>query len=107
MVEDFSIERLASPRRGLRLVGELDLAAVPELADALALLDGAGDVTLDLSGLTFIDGTGLGAIVDHAGSLAGAKLVLVGPTAMSRRIFEIVGLEALPPIVVEAGGDGR
>jgi catechol 2,3-dioxygenase-like lactoylglutathione lyase family enzyme len=53
-------------------------------------------VTLDLSELTFIDSTGVGAILEHAGSLDGAKLVLSDPSAMSRRICEIVGMQEHP-----------
>ena len=47
----------ASPAGRLRLLGELDLAGVPEVWAELAGVD--GDVELDCSGLTFIDAAGL------------------------------------------------
>jgi anti-anti-sigma factor len=54
----------------LMLTGELDLASTPILQRAIASLsrtmNGAGAITLDLSGLQFIDSTGLHAILATA-----------------------------------------
>ena len=49
----------------LRLDGELDLAGVPLLEEAVAnaLLDGVAAIVLDLRGLEFVDSTGLRAIL--------------------------------------------
>ncbi len=48
----------------LRLVGELDLAVVPNLTSRLAQLKGEQrSVQLDLSNLRFMDSTGLGTVI--------------------------------------------
>ena len=52
----------------LRLAGEVDAATAPRLVDALSTLNGASETTLDLTALTFIDSSGLHAIVAHARS---------------------------------------
>jgi ABC-type transporter Mla MlaB component len=62
-MDAFSMEALGPPRRRLRLIGELDLASAPALTEALTSIDGDGQLTLDLSELTFIDSTGLHAIL--------------------------------------------
>ncbi len=55
----------AGPSRTLALTGEVDLASSHLLIDALdaAIADGAGRVVLDFAGVTFINSTGLGAMV--------------------------------------------
>jgi anti-sigma B factor antagonist len=49
----------------LRLAGEVDVATAPRLRDRLVQLitEGPPQVVVDLSGLTFIDSMGLGALV--------------------------------------------
>jgi anti-sigma B factor antagonist len=76
------------------LSGELDLAAAPQLADALAEVpDRTAVVILDLSELTFMDSTGLHLIVSARARLAdaGCRLVLVPGSHQVQRIFEITG----------------
>lgn len=83
-------------RQGLRLVGELDMASVTDLRAALAKLAG-GPVTLDLGELTFIDSTGLHALVVYAKSLDGdTPLVLENVPQGVRQVFEITGLDRHP-----------
>lgn len=82
------------------LVGELDLPAADSAFDAIdrAARD-AGELILDLSGLTFIDSSGLRLVVRLA---AGAReeafrLSIVRGSDQVQRVFQIVGLlEALP-----------
>ena len=78
------------------LCGELDLATAPQLADALANApDGAAVVILDLSGLTFMDSTGIRVILraeQHA-RMHGAELVVVRPPDAVMRVLELVGLD--------------
>jgi anti-sigma B factor antagonist len=76
--------------------GELDLATAPELRDVLVALpeEGAREVTLDLTGLEFIDSTGLSVLVmaftrERA---AGGSLVIRNPSQSVTRILEITGL---------------
>ena len=48
---------------GIKLTGEVDLATARRLTDALANISTDSEVHLELSELTFIDSSGLGAIV--------------------------------------------
>ena len=69
------------------------MATVAEFESALGELGGDGQVTLDLSGLRFIDSTGIHAIIRCARSLeGGAPMILANPSTIALRAFEIVGL---------------
>lgn len=89
------------PRHQLRLEGELDIAAAPALEDAVAQLctDGASEVELDLSQLSFIDSTGLHAILASK-ELCEERLCdfwLIPGTDTIQRVFELTGfIDRLP-----------
>lgn len=79
------------------LSGEIDLSNHAALRAGLndLIVDGAVDLVLDMSAVSFIDSTGLGALIGtrrrvHAfhGSLA-----IVLTDQMTRRVFEITGLD--------------
>jgi anti-sigma B factor antagonist len=55
----------AGDTRTLVLLGEIDLASSHLLVDALdaAMADGVRQLVLDFAGVTFVDSTGLGAMV--------------------------------------------
>jgi anti-sigma B factor antagonist len=83
--------------------GELDLSTAGQLRDRLyALLDaGTTLLTLDVSGLSFIDSTGLGVIVavlKRAKELGG-NLVLRGPSKSARKVIDISGLSQIVEII--------
>lgn len=85
------------------LHGELDLATVSVLREVLATAatTRAMYVTLDLSRLTFIDGAGLGTILDARRALRSHQgdLTILAPSPCVRRILEITeqtGLVAPP-----------
>jgi anti-anti-sigma factor len=90
------------------LRGELDFADAPSLGRMLDELraDGAREVVIDLSELTFIDSSGISALVGAARAVSsdGGTLVVASPTPHVRRVFEIVNLSELVP--VEEGLDG-
>jgi anti-sigma B factor antagonist len=75
------------------LVGELDVSSVPTLAEGLApyLSDGVAGIVIDLRELTFLDSSGLHMLLDAKRRTAesGQRLVLVGATESSRRLFEL------------------
>lgn len=75
------------------LRGELDVATSAGLADWLVEVSGS-TVVIDLDQLTFMDSSGLGAIVSARNRLIekGDQLVLTRPRANVRRLFEITGL---------------
>jgi anti-sigma B factor antagonist len=85
----------------LQLSGELDLATTGELETAIAELcaDGASEAVLDLDGLTFVDSTGLRAILgarDMCADNGCAFYVTHGRHAVER-VFELTGLlESMP-----------
>lgn len=76
--------------------GEVDAATSPQLAAELQRATAAGPrrVTVDLSAVSFIDSTGLGALVAalrHQRE-AGGDMWLRAPGASVRRVLEIAGL---------------
>lgn len=94
-----------SPER-YRLKGELDMASADRLRDALQpIVDAGGNVTLDVADLTFIDSSGLRALILLSERMNGSgPLVLSEVPVGVRRLLDIVGLETLPGIEVEASG---
>ena len=77
----------------LRLHGELDLAAVPEMRTRLDALE--GDVAVDCRALTFIDVAGLRALVaaHRSGDARGAKLSIVNPAPCLVRLLGLTGFD--------------
>jgi anti-sigma B factor antagonist len=82
--------------------GDLDLSTSPELGETLLReISGGNSVVLDLSGVTFIDSTGLNALIQAFGACEsnGGELALTpNLPAQVSRVFRITGLDALPPI---------
>ncbi|MDT7649703.1 MAG: hypothetical protein QOI36_1109 [Pseudonocardiales bacterium] len=87
----------ASLRYDVRLVGELDLASVGSLTDALeALRDERPElVVIDLSELRFVDARGLSALVDIDRDLraVGGSLVLARPDPHVRRVLTLTAVD--------------
>ena len=78
----FEISRLADGT-GVKLAGDLDLHTAPELTAALRALRKAGDVCLDMTEVTFIDSSGLSAILSFARSREGdSKVLILDPAAV-------------------------
>jgi anti-anti-sigma factor len=79
--------------------GDLDLDAVPTLDEQLTLLeqDGVKAIIVDLRDLSFIDSTGLRALLDATSRAAndGHRLAIVGAPDPARRLFEITGTERI------------
>lgn len=92
--------------RILVVTGEIDIATAPELRcelDALSL--GAhSPVVVDLSGVTFLDSSGISALVAARQAVAGtdATLVLLEPSPPVRLVLEISGVGELFEIRDEA-----
>jgi anti-sigma B factor antagonist len=80
----------------LRVVGEVDVYTSPALRDELyRLIDtGAPRVTLDLSGMEFIDSSGLGVFVGALKRVRerSSELELRGVQPSTRKVLEITGL---------------
>jgi anti-sigma B factor antagonist len=80
----------------VELQGELDMMSAVGLADALVEIAGS-TVVVDLSGLTFMDSSGISAVVVARNRILAdgrGRLVLTRPGAIVRKVLEIVGLSA-------------
>lgn len=81
----------------VRVLGELDIATAPQLADALA---GAGaDVVVELTEATFMDSTGLRTMV--LGSRDADRFTVVCPPEndLVLRVLTFAGFELAVPVV--------
>lgn len=82
------------------LRGEIDAFTAPSLRDDLRHLveeTGATNVVVDLGGVTFLDSSGLGALVSVFRRLRerDGRLRIVQPHNAAGRIFELTGLDAV------------
>ena len=80
----------------VRLAGELDLYNAHLVRDELiaAAERGPERLIVELSGVTFIDSTGLGVLIEARTRLANRRaFLLVGPGLETRRALEISGLD--------------
>jgi anti-anti-sigma factor len=82
----------------LRLVGELDLAGTATLAEAVRNAERSrhSRVLFDISGLRFIDSTGLGALVDANRRLSD-RVRITRPAGQLADIFRLTGLDQTLP----------
>ena len=80
--------------------GEIDIATSPALKATLAA--GLGrDIEVDLSGVTFMDASGIGVLLAarRQAAEAGGSLTLRAPSAAVRRLTEVLGLDEVLPTV--------
>ena len=86
----------------LRPQGEVDLASSPALRIALQELLQARCplLLLDMSGVAYIDSSGLAALIEYGrdSSAQGGKMALFGLTPRVKTVFELVRLNELFPI---------
>ena len=87
----------------LRLTGEMDISCEDAFAATVrtCIHDGARDVLVDLSGLTFIDSSGLRMLIElwDRSRDDGVDLSMLQGTGQVRRTMEIAGLDRLLPIL--------
>jgi anti-anti-sigma factor len=84
------IFEVSNPAPGtFALRGELDMSTAPILSNAVIPIIGERDVLFDLTGLSFMDGAGLRALVQLADHLEGGSLVLESPQPIVRKVLEI------------------
>ena len=89
---------------GFRLEGELDMATADDLSQIFRDAPSNVPIVLDFSGVSFMDSSGLRALLEGAGQPTGCgPVVIVNPTAQVRRVLDISipggtpGLEVRPP----------
>ena len=106
--DDFAVGVRHEPGRlVLAPTGELDIATVPRLRRALTERRGDEAVLLDLSGLEFLDTSGLQMVVEVSRRARddGFGLTILRGNDGVQRVFEIAGLAALLPFADAADGD--
>ncbi len=87
-----------SGRAVVSVEGEVDVYSAPQLRDRLAelLASGERDLVVDLSGVRFLDSTGIGTLVAALNGAAevGGTLCLVCDQDRILKLFRITGLDA-------------
>jgi len=101
--EAWRIEVIREPgHTALRVTGDLDLETAPQVLAAIEphLAGGTEPLVLDLSRLTFIDSSGLSALirVHQRTTDAGRGLAIVPPTPPVAKVLEITGLDEVLPL---------
>jgi anti-anti-sigma regulatory factor len=91
---------------GIRLAGEIDYNNAEPLALALAeaiRLD--GDITVNMTGLAFIDGSCARMILDAARGLGGSRMVVLQCRPQTAARFVLLDAGKVPGVIVEDVGD--
>jgi anti-sigma B factor antagonist len=89
----------------LAISGDVDLATADELREAgeKALTDACSTLRIDLSGVSFMDSTGLSALVAiNNAARHNHTVVLDDPTPPVRRILQVSGLDQVLRIATAA-----
>ena len=76
--------------------GEIDISTAPALSAALesAAVSGASDLWVDMTGVRFMDSTGISALLALRGELpANRRLALICPPGAVRRTLALAGVE--------------
>ena len=92
---------------GIRLAGEIDHKNAEPLALALAeaiRLD--GDITINMTGLAFIDGSCARMIVDAARGLGGSRIFVLQCRPQVAARFILLGAGKVPGVIMESADDG-
>jgi anti-anti-sigma factor len=91
----FDVQPQGPGRVVIAVAGEVDLASAPELTSCL-LDHGDRDVVLDLSEVTFLDSSGISALVhaQHALQSSGHTLRSTGEREHILKVLQIAGLAA-------------
>ena len=94
----------------IRMEGELDLSGSPELESALAGAEQsqADRIVVDLDGLSFIDASGLRALLGASRRSAsnGSRLRLTRGRGEVARMFSLTQLDEALPFTAPVGPDG-
>ncbi|HYN75778.1 MAG TPA: anti-sigma factor antagonist [Candidatus Limnocylindria bacterium] len=96
------VTRTEGDRTVVEVGGEIDVYTAPQLRERVVELVDAGqvDLVLDLTGVDFLDSTGLGVLVGALNRVRAqdGSLALVLTQERILKIFEITGLRKVFPI---------
>jgi anti-anti-sigma factor len=85
----------------LTVTGEIDVTTIGALAEALDhAADAAPVVVADLTGVTFMDSTGLSTMLraHHDLVARGGRLALVGAQPSVQRVLDLTGVDTVIPL---------
>jgi stage II sporulation protein AA (anti-sigma F factor antagonist) len=85
----------------MRVQGEIDLSTAPEVRAEVGRIARPGmQVVIDLTGVGFMDSTGLGSLVWARRRLRriGGDILIVRPRPNVRRVLEISGVSEIVPV---------
>lgn len=84
------------------LSGELDMATVPIMNVAIAdAVSRGGPITIDMADLTYMDSSGVGAIIGSVQTLPTGCIVLHGPHDGVGKVLDLMGVdEGIPNLHV-------
>jgi anti-sigma B factor antagonist len=92
---DLSLDPDGSNGLVVSVTGEVDVATAPELLDALAeATDRYATIFLDMSGVSFLDSTGLRALIAarESAGLAGVELRLSAASSVVENLLALTGM---------------
>jgi anti-anti-sigma factor len=98
----------AGDRVEILVKGELDMAATSGLTEAIVGAKEAKRISLDLSGVTFLDSSAIGALVASGREVAeaGSRLEIGPRSEIVSRVLEITGLSQTSEAFDVLPGDG-
>ena len=95
----------------VKAVGEIDLATAPQLRDVLTAELAAAPATLviDMAEVTFIDSTGLSAVIAafKQGQASSIPVVLRAPSQRVRMVLEVSGLDRVLTVLTDPPADNE
>ena len=98
-MQPLAVERTSSTDGAdvLLVEGEIDIATAPELRACLASLAHEAVVAVDLSGVAFVESSGIAVLIaEHKRrAAAGEQLVVTGSSPLALRVFEATGVDQL------------
>ena len=93
--------RITAAPEALRVEGEIDLASADQLAEALRTAIASEVRSVDVSGVTFLDSTGLEVLLSAGHAMNGdGPLVLLRPSYPVRRLLDIALPGGVPALAV-------
>jgi anti-sigma B factor antagonist len=88
------------------VAGELDLSTIPLLEkDLLREAGSDGDVIVDLTGVSFIDSSGIALLIEafRAGGDSTRLFTVVAAESQVDRVFQLAGIDRVLPVFTDRG----
>lgn len=91
---------------GAKLTGELDHHGVPKVRESIdkKILNGTNNLELDLTGLSFMDSSGIGLIIGRYKlicGIGGTMRLVTGNNKCINKIIAMSGISRLMPVITK------